>query len=139
MLVAMKNAAEDVARTARKNHRFNTKTGTAENSIKSEALTYEHGIVYIDANVKASGEATNHAIYQHEGTGPAAGHGTITIKPKTKKALWWKGLEHPVKESHPRGIRPDKFIYRALDTRRKEIIGILSAGIERALTKAGLS
>lgn len=42
------------------------------------------------------------------------GRNPSVIKPKTKKALFWKGAEHPVKRVNHPGIRPNPFIDRAV-------------------------
>lgn len=50
--------------------------------------------------------------------------GTIPhiIRPKNKKALYWKGAKHPVKAAHHPGTRPQPFIRNAIGTQLRQII-----------------
>jgi hypothetical protein len=52
---------------------------------------------------------TPYAYYVHEGTRP------YDIRPKTKKALFWKGASHPVKVVHHPGIRANPFVARTAE------------------------
>jgi hypothetical protein len=60
---------------------------------------------YIRAGIKnevATSGGVNYAVVQEYGCGP------FTIKPIIKKALWWKGAEHPVSEVHHPGLKARK-------------------------------
>lgn len=45
-----------------------------------------------------------------------------TIKPSNKKALNWKGAQHPVKKVNHPGIRPNPFIRTTLQRKLPKII-----------------
>lgn len=59
-----------------------------------------------------------YAIYQEMGTGLyAPGGGSMyEIRPRLKKALWWPGLEHPLKVVRHPGVRPRPYLRPAADT-----------------------
>ena len=58
-----------------------------------------------------------HAIYQEMGTGLFAPGGGMRyeIRPRRRKALWWEGLEHPVKVVHHPGVRPRPYLRPTAD------------------------
>ena len=58
-----------------------------------------------------------YAIYQEMGTGLfAPGGGSMyEIRPRRRKALWWPGLEHPVKVVHHPGVRPRPYLRPTAD------------------------
>lgn len=59
----------------------------------------------------------NYAIYQEFGTGLYApgGGGMYEIRPRRRKALWWPGLEHPVKVVHHPGVHPRPYLRPTAD------------------------
>ena len=59
-----------------------------------------------------------YALYVHEGTG-IYGKSGQRIRPKTKKALYWKGALHPVKSV--RGQKPQPFMERGYQEARDNI------------------
>ena len=69
--------------------------------------------------------ATKYAYWVHEGTKP------YTIKPKTKKALYWKGAMHPIKIVHHPGIKPNRYVERT----RNKINAPIRKIFENAITK----
>lgn len=44
------------------------------------------------------------------------------ILPKTKKALNWRGAEHPVKKVNHPGTRPNPFIRNTLNNKTKDVL-----------------
>ena len=65
-----------------------------------------------------SGDVTYGAPYAsflHEGTGIYGPRGKIiVIRPKNKKALFWRGASHPVSVVRQKGIRPQGFVTKAI-------------------------
>lgn len=65
----------------------------------------------------------------HEGYVP------FTIRPKTKKALFWKGARHPVARARHPGWRGDPWLRRAADKGRpgveRELAGLFNAVLAR--------
>ena len=44
------------------------------------------------------------------------------IRPKNKKALYWKGLDHPVKLVNHPGNAPNPFVRNTINTKTEEIL-----------------
>lgn len=83
----------------------------------------------IDVKIEPSGEAIismpYYGYYVEFGTPPH------TIRAKNKKYLYWEGADHPIKEVHHPGTRPQPFIRNALQTRFK---GIVVKNLKRQFT-----
>lgn len=50
--------------------------------------------------------------------------GTVAhiIKPKNKKALYWKGAEHPYKIVRHPGTKPNPFVRNTINTKTEELV-----------------
>lgn len=88
---ALTNSADKVQSEQRR--RAPHRTGTLQRSILVQ-------IKFPKAEVTAQ---EKYAVIIEEGTGP------FTIKPKTKKALFWPGAKHPVKMVRHPGIKAKPF------------------------------
>lgn len=55
------------------------------------------------------------------------------IRPKTAKALFWEGADHPVAIVHHPGTRPNDFVKRAIDPLRPAIQDALNEALAAAL------
>ena len=55
------------------------------------------------------------------------------IVPKDKKALFWKGAEHPVKKVHHPGTRPYPFLRPAFDENRKKVVAEICSALKEVL------
>ena len=69
-----------------------------------------------------------YARYVHDGTGP------YTIRPKTKKALFWKGALHPVKLVHHPGIVANPFVERTAGQIKAPVQAIFKKTISRIIS-----
>jgi hypothetical protein len=66
--------------------------------------------------------------YQDKGT-----KGPYPIRPRTKRALFWKGAAHPVKRvSHP-GLKAQKFSEKIAATMQKQYKRIMDEQIKQAI------
>ena len=72
-----------------------------------------------------------YGIFVHEGTG-LYGKNHRLIVPVYKKALYWKGADHPVMWS--RGQRPNPFLQRAVEQSAGEINKVFKAALD-SITK----
>lgn len=104
-------------------------TGRLRSSISSMMDVKAKGLrAIIQPNVK-------YAIFVHEGTKPHV------IKPRNKKALYWKGAEHPVKKVNHPGSRPNPFMERALNKKKmmgnKVMINKVNQALEDLSAKIG--
>ena len=70
-----------------------------------------------------------YAFFVHEGTKPHI------IKPKVKKALWWKGAAHPVKRVHHPGTKANPFMEKGLEKSITEVEQIFKKEIDSVLIK----
>lgn len=74
-----------------------------------------------------TGFKAKYAAWVHEGTSP------YTIRPKSKKALFWKGAGHPVAMvSHP-GIRANPFMRRAINDSQNQVDGFFTGAVQDTL------
>ncbi len=111
------------------------KTGQLRKSITSQVLSDTEAVV---------GTNLYYARYVHDGTG-LYGPLKRRIRPKTRKALHWRGAAHPVKSV--RGMRPRPFLAQAVEemARRplppliRQTVGEdIASEIEAQLRKSGL-
>lgn len=75
-----------------------------------------------------------HAKFVHDGTGLfGPKKRRYTIRPKSKKALFWPGARHPVKEVIHPGIRPQPFLADAVEKTDlgKEFVTGISVFLDR--------
>lgn len=111
---AVKASAIEVQAEAQTHHNYTSRTGDLTRSIDMRMLTDRSAVVYLDEGL------ADYGPFVHEGTRPHM------IRPKNRKALRWvptggnsflfaKNVLHP-------GNRMDPFLYRALDTKRPDII-----------------
>lgn len=59
--------------------------------------------------------SVNYAIYVHEGTRPHQ------IRPVAKRALYWKGADHPVSVVNHPGTRPNRFLSSGIEAAKSVI------------------
>lgn len=52
------------------------------------------------------------------------------ITPKRKKALYWKGAEHPVKVVQHPGTQPRPYLFPALEAKKDEVVRVLRRAFE---------
>lgn len=71
---------------------------------------------------------TPYAWYVHQGTDP------YEIRPKNKKALYWKGALHPVKKVKHPGIKANPFVEKTRDKIEDPIQRIFEKTIDRIIT-----
>ena len=71
--------------------------------------------------------ATKYALYVHMGTRQHL------IKPRTKKALYWKGALHPVKVVHHPGTRANPFVERTVDIIKDPVQQIFTKALNKIL------
>lgn len=115
--LAVKKSTLSVERQAKSNLTANgsVKTGHLRRSI-AHKLTNDTGIVHT-SNVK-------YAIGVEKGT---RAH---TIKPKNKKALYWKGAKHPVKSVRHPGSKAKPYLIPALKAEQPKFIQNLKEAIK---------
>jgi HK97 gp10 family phage protein len=120
----LKKAARDIESRAKKDHRFTSRTGNLENSIKSDLLPdRKTAVVGLDKKFAPYGN------FVHDGTKPH----NIPKKPKPGKSrLRWVGsggkFRFAKQVRHP-GTKPDRFITKAADNLKNMIVRNFSNAI----------
>lgn len=144
LLAALHKAPEAIAREVRPdmidlsaevqvqaahNHRFKSKGGFLEASIKPTAQASGLGF-----SVQAGGVMAPYGVYVHEGTKPH------TISAKNKSTLYSKSANKFFGKSvnHP-GTQPDQFLFKALDAKAQQIMQVVEMSIGQALRKLGFT
>lgn len=69
-----------------------------------------------------------YAKWVHDGTNP------YEIRPKRKKALFWKGALHPVRRVRHPGIKANPFMERAADGSRQDVEKIFQKYVDQSVT-----
>ncbi len=79
----------------------------------------------LKGEVGPSTTITPYAIYVHEGT---KAH---TIRPRTKKALYWAGAKHPVKMVRHPGTKANPFVERTYNKTKQPVIAIFKQEMDK--------
>lgn len=120
--LAIKESTALVWEYATDHHRFVSRTGNLERAVRSEVSGME-GIIYLD-----EGQAP-YGVPVHQGARARV------IVPKRRKALRWTdgGKFVFAKRVHWPGIKPDPFIYQALEDNEKEVTDLFDHYTDLAL------
>ncbi len=105
-LLALKLSADSIKRTMQ--NEVPMKTRNLRRSIQSVVRGTK-------ATIGPNLNDAKYALFVHEGTR------AYEIRPRTKKALFWKGARHPVKRVHHPGIKPNKFVDRTAQKGEKDV------------------
>lgn len=113
--LAIKDSTLSVAEYAGDHHRFISRTGNLERAIQTK-VTDDRGIVYLDENI------ANYAQAIHQGARPRV------IVPRNRMALRWVDGSNFVFAKRVKwpGIRPDPFLYQALEAREGQVVEIFN-------------
>jgi len=114
-------------------HRAPVDTGFLRSSIQAEQVSELAAEIAVGAEYGAAVEF---------GTGtrsidPEADHQPIVIRPRTKKALFWPGAEHPVAQVVQEGQPPRPYFTPAVDAAREPFERACAAIVEQAARKVG--
>lgn len=120
--LAIKESTSAVWEYATDHHRFTSRTGNLERSVQMK-MDDMVGIVYLDEGQAPYGPAIHN------------GAAARVIVPKERKALRWaKGGKFIfAKRVNWPGIRPDPFLYQALEDNRQKVEKTFDHYTERAL------
>lgn len=128
---SLKEATELVKTTAQQEHEYTSRTGKLEREgiMVNIDRASQAGRVYL------SKRKVPYGIYQHEGTGVYGRSGrAYNVRPRAKYALRWVSKNgFAYSRGHQiRGIKPDPFLYNALNKTRRDIIRIFQRHIGNA-------
>ena len=134
--VSMKEALQGVVKQAKSTHKFQTRHGQLERSIKFDVDALGvNGRVYLDTGI------CPYAPYVHEGTGVhGGGKGAYPIKPVSRQSLHWVKNGNSVfsKGVMAQGQKPDPFLTKAFDQQEPFIQAKMQQAVNRAIKIAGL-
>lgn len=85
--------------------------------------------VGLEGSVGPNLEITPYGWWVHQGTDP------YTIRPKRKKALWWKGALHPVKKVRHPGIKANPFVDRTFGQIKSPVERIMGQSVDNIIRK----
>jgi len=142
MRLALRVCLRNVKRRAQMEHRFRSRSGALEWSIKDEVIQDwpPKGRIYLDPTQTMTKSGVSYGVFQHEGTDDE-GSGRHFVKPVDKKALRWSvpgGFQFS-RGHWVSGIKPDPFIYNAGENERANINAVFEQYTERALREAGIN
>lgn len=110
--------------------------GIAETAGLSEARSITRGWRHtVDWKIDRKGDdesniTTNDPIFGYQDRGTK---GPYEIRPRTRRALFWRGARHPVKRvTHP-GLKPQNFSEKIAETMRKQYQRIMQAEIDKVI------
>lgn len=131
--VEMKKEMTAIQRDARANHRYTSRSGNLDRSIDTEVSgSGFSGRVFLNERVAKYGK------YVHSGTG-IYGPRRRMIKPVSKKFLKFTGQDgRDVFAREVKGQRPDPFLFRAFDRRRRILTANINKALQRGFQKAGV-
>lgn len=81
----------------------------------------------LEGSVGPNLQVTPYAIYVHEGTRPHI------IRPRTMKALYWKGAAHPWKVIHHPGTKANPFVERTFNEVLSPVQQIFQSAVGRII------
>jgi hypothetical protein len=97
--------AEHLREIAQRQGNIPRRTGNLYKSVTAQVISDTEAVV---------GTNVIYARAVHDGRAP------MVIRPKRKKALYWKGAAHPVKAVRHPGIKPNPYFARAAETFARE-------------------
>ena len=112
----LKNWSGHLESTAKINAPWTDRTGNTRQGLNSDVEDNGEELVLFLAHSQQTGE------YLEEGTGlHGPKHKKYVIRPKDKKALFWDGARHPVKEIHHPGMKSKPVIEPTLNDNLESI------------------
>ena len=130
MRLGLKAGLRDVQVDAVRDHRFTSRSGLTDRSIRTEVEGLK-GRVFLDTGVSPYGP------FLHSGTGVYGPRGQV-IRPTSGKLLgpwWYKGRKIYV--PFVKGYKGDPFLYRAADRNQAALMSRLNRGIAKVIKTGG--
>jgi hypothetical protein len=127
--IGLKTALRTITTDARLHHRFVTRTGKLERSMR-----YEVGESGLEGRAFLDSGIAPHAAPVHEGSRPHI------IARKTRKTLYWVsgGEKHFSRSVRHPGTKPDQFLFQAAERQRPFVRSMVKDSVLRAFKIAGI-
>ena len=120
---------EALVRQTVKNSAFNIQRNAKSNLTKNKSVDTGHLRRGISTDIKGLG-ATIHTSNIKYAPGVEYGTKAHIIKPKNKKALYWKGAKHPVKKVNHPGSKAKPYLIPAFEKEKDQFLERLKEVIE---------
>ena len=128
-VASLSNKSEDRVKEVVKNSAFNIESKAKKNINSNKSVKTGHLIRSISTDVKGL-EATVHTSNLKYAPMVEFGTKAHIIRPKNKKALYWKSASRPVKQvSHP-GSKAKPYLIPAFEDEKDKFINNLKEAIE---------
>ena len=128
-VASLSDKSEDKIKEVLKNSAFNIESKAKKNINSNKSVKTGHLIRSISTDVKGL-EATIHTSKLKYAPMVEFGTKAHIIRPKNKKALYWKGAKRPVKQvSHP-GSKAKPYLIPAFEDEKDKFINDLKEAIE---------
>ena len=112
---------ETLVRQTVKNSAFNIQRNAKSNLTKNKSVDTGHLRRGISTDIKGLG-ATIHTSNIKYAPGVEYGTKAHIIKPKNKKALYWKGAKHPVKKVNHPGSKAKPYLIPAFEKEKDQFL-----------------
>ena len=120
-LVKLSDETEDNVKKVVKNSAFNIERNAKSNLTKNKSVDTGHLRRGISTDIKGL-EATIHTSNIKYAPGVEYGTRAHIIRPKSKKALYWKGAKHPVKQVNHPGSRAKPYLIPAFEKEKDQFL-----------------
>ena len=128
-VASLSNKSEDRVKEVVKNSAFNIESKAKKNINSNKSVKTGHLIRSISTDVKGL-EATIHTSNLKYAPMVEFGTKAHIIRPKNKKALYWKGANRPVKQVNHPGSKSKPYLIPAFEDEKDKFIENLKEAIE---------
>ena len=115
------NKQEEKVKQVVKSSAFNIQKNAISNLTKNKSVITGHLRRGISTDIKAL-EATIHTSSIKYAPGVEFGTKSHIIRPKNKKALYWKGAKHPVKQVNHPGSKAKPYLIPAFNQEKDQFL-----------------
>ena len=120
-VIKLSNEVEEDVKKVVKNSAFNIQKNAMSNLTKNKSVATGHLRRGISTDIKGLG-ATIHTSNIKYARGVEEGTKSHIIRPKNKKALYWKGAKHPVKKVNHPGSKAKPFLTPAFNQEKDQFL-----------------
>ena len=120
-VIKLSDEVEEDVKKVVKNSAFNIEKNAKSNLTKNKSVATGHLRRGISTDIKGLG-ATIHTSNIKYARGVEEGTRSHIIRPKNKKALYWKGAKHPVKKVNHPGSKAKPYLIPAFEKEKDQFL-----------------
>ena len=120
-VIKLSDEVEEDVKKVVKNSAFNIEKNAKSNLTKNKSVDTGHLRRGISTDIKGLG-ATIHTSNIKYARGVEEGTRSHIIRPKNKKALYWKGAKHPVKKVNHPGSKAKPYLIPAFEKEKDQFL-----------------